>query len=236
MSETKIKNVLINEMKNKVSNGLYYYSQINFAYNSNRIEGSRLSEEHTKVIFDNNYSKSLIINNDDVIETQNHFKLFDYILKNVDKELTMDMILKMHKILKDNTNEKICAGKFKICENVIGNINSIETTLPNKVIKELDALLNKYKLINNVTIENIIDFHYQFEIIHPFSDGNGRIGRIIMFKECLKNNIMPFIIFDDNKMFYLRGLKNYKYDKMFLIDTCKNAQDSYKQVCNILID
>ncbi len=142
----------------------------------------------------------------------------------------------MHEILKSNTSEKMYAGKFKICENVIGNINSIETTLPNKVIKELDALLNKYKLINNVTIENIIDFHYQFEIIHPFSDGNGRIGRIIMFKECLKNDIIPFIIADENKIFYLRGLKNYKYDKMFLVDTCKNAQDMYEQVFNILID
>jgi len=128
------------------------------------------------------------------------------------------------------------AGKFKICENVIGKINSIETVAPSNVFKEVENLIYNYKMIDKVTIEDIIDFHYQFEIVHPFNDGNGRIGRIIMFKECLKNNIIPFIIADENKMFYLRGLKNYKYDKMFLVDTCKNAQDMYEQVCNILID
>ncbi|MBQ8901522.1 MAG: Fic family protein [Bacilli bacterium] len=235
MSETKIKSILINEMQNKVSNGLYYYSQINFAYNSNRIEGSRLSEEQTKEIFSNSSNNNLIID-DEVIETQNHFKLFDYILEIVDREINVEMILEMHRILKSNTSEKMYAGKFKICENVIGKINSIETVVPSNVLKKVENLIYNYKMIDKVTIEDIIDFHYQFEIVHPFNDGNGRIGRIIMFKECLKNNIIPFIIADENKLFYLRGLKNYKYDKMFLVDACKNAQDMYEQVCNILID
>lgn len=190
MSESKIKRTLINEMKNKVSNGLYYYSQINFAYNSNRIEGSILSEEQTKMLFENCFEQNLIFD-DDVIETQNHFKLFDYIIENVDKEITVEMILKMHAILKEDTNEKMYAGKFKTYKNVIGIINSTETVAPDNVLNE---------------------------------------------KECLKNNIMPFIISDENKMFYLRGLNNYKYDKMFLIDTCKNAQDIYEHVCKILID
>ena len=200
MSEIKIKSILINEMKNKVSNGLYYYSQINFAYNSNRIEGSRLSEEQTKEIFSNGSNNNLIID-DEVIEVQNQFKLFDYILENVGKEINIEMILKTHGILKHSTTEKMYSGKFKICENVIGIINSVETVAPSNVLKEVENLIDNYKLVNKVTIEDIIDFHYQFEIIHPFNDGNGRIGKIIMFKECLKNNIIPFIIADENKMF-----------------------------------
>lgn len=202
------------------------------------MEGSRLTEEQTEVIFNTNtipIYKDDLINIDDIIESQNHFKLFDYILDNVDKDLTKEMILEMHNILKSNTKSDEI-GVFKKESNIIGLINVIETIEPKDVERKIDNLLNKYRKIKNIKVEDIIDFHVEFELIHPFNDGNGRIGRIIMFKECLKNNIIPFIISDENKSFYLRGLNNYKSDKMFLIDTCKSAQDTYEHVCNLLLE
>ena len=172
---------------------------------------------------------------DDLIESKNHFKLFDYILDNVDEVLTKEMIINMNKILKRNTSNeedpRYNVGGFKVVPNMIGLVNVVNTTEPKKVLEEIEKLLNEYNSKENITLEDIIDFHYKFEKIHPFGDGYGRVGRIIMFKECLKNNIMPFIILDVDKPYYIRGLKEYKDDKMFLVDTIKHDQDLYEQVC-----
>ena len=177
---------------------------------------------------------------DDLIELKNHFKLFDYILDNVDEVLTKEMIIYMNKILKRNTSNEEAprynVGGFKVVPNMIGLVNVVNTTEPKKVLEEIEKLLNEYNSKENITLEDIIDFHYKFEKIHPFGDGNGRVGRIIMFKECLKNNIMPFIILDVDKLYYIRGLKEYKDDKMFLVDTIKHDQDLYEQVCEQLLN
>ena len=171
---------------------------------------------------------------------KNHFKLFDYMLDIIDKPLSKDIIIEMNRILKRNTsdedNPRYNVGGFKIAPNKIGLINVINTSDPEDVEKDLDKLLKEYNNLKKVTLEDIIEFHYNFECIHPFADGNGRVGRMIMFKECLKNNIMPFIILDKDKSYYMRGLKEYKREKMFLIDTIKNEQDIYEKVCNELLD
>ena len=243
MDVKKIKKELLNQKQSKFKGNIYHYSQVNFSYNSNKIEGSKLTSDQTEAIFD---TVSFISKNDelikldDLIESKNHFKLFDYMLDNVDNNLTKEMIIEMNKILKRNTsdedNPRYNVGGFKIVPNIIGAINIINTTNPENVEKEIDSLLNTYNSKNNITLEDIIDFHYKFECIHPFGDGNGRVGRIIMFKECLKNNIMPFIILDDDKAYYMKGLKEYNNDKMFLIDTIKHEQDLYENVCNELLD
>ena len=243
MDINKLKTELINQKASKFKGNIYHYSQVNFSYNSNKIEGSRLTVDETEAIFD---SKSFIpksnnlIKLDDLIESKNHFKLFDYMLDNIDEPLSIDMIIEMNKILKSGTsdadNPRYNVGGFKVTPNIIGLVNVIKTSSPENVEKDLDELLNNYNSLTNITLEDIIDFHYKFECIHPFSDGNGRVGRIIMFKECLKNDIMPFIVLDDDKAFYMRGLKEYKNDKMFLIDTIKNEQDKYEQICNELLN
>ena len=243
MDVKKIKKELLNQKQSKFKGNIYHYSQVNFSYNSNKIEGSRLTSDQTEAIFD---TVSFISKNDelikldDLIESKNHFKLFDYMLDNVDNNLTKEMIIEMNKILKRNTsdedNPRYNVGGFKIVPNIIGAINIINTTNPENVEEEIDSLLNNYNSKKNITLEDIIDFHYKFECIHPFGDGNGRVGRIIMFKECLKNNIMPFIILDDDKAYYMKGLKEYNNDKMFLIDTIKHEQDLYENVCNELLD
>ena len=167
-------------------------------------------------------------------------EMFDYMLDNVDKKLTKEIIIEMNKILKRNTsdedNPRYNVGGFKVVPNIIGVVNIIDTTAPEEVEEAIETLLNEYNSKSNVTLENIIDFHYKFEKIHPFGDGNGRVGRIIMFKECLKNNIMPFIVLDEDKTYYMRGLKEYEHDKMFLIDTIKHEQDLYESVCEKLLD
>ncbi len=163
---------------------------------------------------------------------KNHFRLFDYCLDIIDEPLSKEIIIKMNTILKRNTtdeeNPRYNVGGFKVVPNKISLINVINTSAPQDVEKDLEALLTEYQSLEKVTIKDIIDFHYQFEKIYPFGDGNGRVGRIIMFKECLKNNIMPFIILAKDKPFYMRGLKNYQEDKMDLIDTIKHEQDLYE--------
>ncbi len=243
MDVKKIKSELIGQKKSKFKGNIYHYSQVNFSYNSNKIEGSRLTSDQTEAIFDTSsfISKSDdLIRLDDLIESKNHFKLFDYILDNVDEVLTKEMIINMNKILKRNTSDeedpRYNVGGFKIVPNMIGLVNVVNTTEPKKVLEEIEKLLNEYNSKENITLEDIIDFHYKFEKIHPFGDGNGRVGRIIMFKECLKNNIMPFIILDVDKPYYIRGLKEYKDDKMFLVDTIKHEQDLYEQVCEQLLN
>lgn len=161
-------------------------------------------------------------------------------LDNVDNKLSKEMIIEMNKILKRNTsdeeNPRYNVGGFKIVPNMIGLVNVINTTAPEKVEEEIETLLNEYNSKTNITLEDIIDFHYKFKKIHPFGDGNGRVGRIIMFKECLRNNIMPFIVLDDDKPYYMRGLKEYTHDKMFLMDTIKHEQDLYEKTCEELLN
>ena len=243
MNIDKIKKELISQKESKFKGNIYHYSQVNFSYNSNKIEGSRLTSDQTEAIFDTSSfipKSDDLIKLDDLTESKNHFKLFDYMLDNVDNKLSKEMIIEMNKILKrnisDEENPRYNVGGFKLVPNVIGVINIIDTTPPQDVEKELTLLLKEYNSKENIVLEDIIDFHYQFEKIHPFGDGNGRVGRIIMFKECLKNNIMPFIILDTDKEFYLRGLKEYENDKMYLIDTIKHEQDIYEEICKKLLD
>ena len=243
MEIIKLKNELIEQQKSKFKGNIYHYSQVNFAYNSNKIEGSRLSEDETEAIFT---TSSIIVKSDntikidDLIEMKNHFKLFDYCLSIVDTPLTKEIIIEMNKILKRNTsdedNPRYNVGGFKTIPNVIGIINVIHTSSPEDVEKDLDNLLKSYHNKQTITLEDIIYFHYNFEKIHPFGYGNGRVGRMIMFKECLKNNIMPFIVLDKDKPYYMRGLKNYNEDKMFLIDTIKYEQDLYKKIVTEMIN
>ncbi|MBR1377011.1 MAG: Fic family protein [Bacilli bacterium] len=243
MDLQKLKQELIEQKKSKFKGNIYHFSQVNFAYNSNKIEGGRLTEDETEEIFETDSfipKSDEAIKFDDLTEMKNHFRLFDYILDIIDDELSKDNIIEMNKILKRNTtdeeNPRYNVGGFKVVPNKIGLINIIDTSSPEDVEKDLDELLNWYKSLDSITVENIIEFHVRFERIHPFGDGNGRVGRIIMFKECLKNNIMPFIVLDKDKPYYMRGLKEYKNDKMFLIDTIKNEQDIYEKVCEELLD
>lgn len=243
MDIKKIKNELLKQKESKFKGNIYHYSQVSFAYNSNKIEGSKLTSDETESIFNTSSfipKSDVLIKLDDLIETKNHFRLFDYMLDNIDNSLSKEMIIEMNKILKrgtsDEDNPRYNVGGFKVLPNIIGTVNVIKTTDPKDVNKEMDKLLDEYNSNNNITLENIIDFHYRFERIHPFGDGNGRVGRIIMFKECLKNNIMPFIVLDEDKSYYIRGLKEYENDKMFLIDTIGHEQDLYEKVCNELLD
>lgn len=243
MNIEKLKRELVSQKNSKFKGNIYHYSQVNFAYNSNKIEGTHLSEDETEEIFvTNSYipKSDDVVKLDDLIEMKNHFRLFDYMLDIYEKKLDKNIIIEMNKILKrgtsDEDNPRYNVGGFKIVPNKIGLINVINTSSPKDTPKDIDNLLSWYNSLKNITLENIIDFHYKFEKIHPFGDGNGRVGRMIMFKECLKNDIMPFIILDSDKPFYLRGLKNYENDKMFLIDTIKHEQDLYEVAVNDMLD
>lgn len=224
---------LIEEKRIKLKGGIYHQIQINFAYNSNHIEGSRLSEDQTRYIYEthsiiSNKEETISIN--DVNETLNHFRCFDYILENVNI-LTEELIKEIHKILKTNTLDSLQdwfkVGEYKLRPNTVGGKR---TTPPSKVKGEMRKLLKEYNEKENITFDDIIEFHYNFESIHPFQDGNGRVGRLIMFKECLRNNIVPFIIDEKYKAFYYRGLKEFEYEKGYLIDTCLSVQDKFKEL------
>lgn len=217
----------------KLSGGLYHETQIKLTYNSNHIEGSKLTEDQTRYIFETKTLGDLPSNIqlDDVIETNNHFRCIDYVIDFANAELTELLITNLQYFLKEGTeHSKIYgAGKYKSVPNTVGEI---ETTAPENVEKEMKQLLSWYNSIKKVTFEDIVEFHYRFETIHPFQDGNGRIGRLIAFKECLKNNIVPFYIDDANKWLYYRGLKEWNKEKNYLIETCRFGQDQYK----ILLD
>ena len=234
VSKINVLEVLREQKEMKLKGNLYHNTQIIFAYNTNHIEGSKLTEDQTRYIYETNTlltEKGSITNLDDIIETANHFKLVDYMLDVADKELTEEMIKEFHKILKEGTSDSrkdwFNVGEYKKLANEAGNM---KTSLPKNVQKDMVKLMQWYNSLEKITIENIIEFHYRFECIHPFQDGNGRVGRIIVFKECLKNNIVPFIILDKDKLFYYRGIKEYKNEKGYLIDTCLNAQDQYKEM------
>ena len=243
MNIKKLKQELIKQKESKFKGNIYHFSQVNFSYNSNKIEGSRLTSEQTEAIFETSSFISKnddLIKLDDLIESKNHFKLFDYILDYVDEPLSKEMIIEMNKILKrgtsDEDNPRYNVGGFKVVPNTIGVVNTIETSSPETTEQDVDSLLDDYSKLTQATLEDIIDFHVKFERIHPFGDGNGRVGRIIMFKECLKNNIMPFIILDQDKPYYIRGLKEYNRDKKYLIDTILHSEDIYENICKQLLD
>jgi Fic family protein len=223
---------LLREEKDmKLKGGLYHQTQIKLAYNSNRIEGSRLSEEQTRYIYEINTINTApeeTADVDDIVETVNHFACFDYMLTHADEKLTEDMIKEFHRFLKRGTSDErkewFRVGDYKARANVVSDM---KTAAPAKVASEMRRLLDDYHAKNNIAAEDIIEFHHRFESIHPFQDGNGRVGRIIMFKECLRHDIMPFIIDEEYKMFYYRGLKEYSAEKGYLTDTCLSAQDQY---------
>ena len=228
---------VLREQKNmKLKGNLYHNTQITFAYNTNHIEGSKLTEDQTRYIYETNtllVEKDSITDLDDVLETANHFKLVDYMLDIADEKLTEKMIKEFHKILKEGTSDSrkewFNVGEYKKLPNEVGGL---KTTEPKNVERDMKKLLEWYESLKQITINEIIEFHAKFEKIHPFQDGNGRAGRIIAFKECLKNNIVPFIILDKDKLFYYRGLNQYQTNKEkgYLIDTCLNAQDQYTSI------
>lgn len=233
INKINILEVLREQKELKLKGNLYYNTQIAFTYNTNHIEGSTLTEEQTRYIYETNtvlFESNTIANVNDIIETTNHFKLIDYMLDIADKKLTENIIKEFHRILKEGTLDSrkdwFNVGQYKNLPNTVGDI---KTSTPQNVEKDMQKLLQWYNDIKTVTIKDIIEFHAKFEKIHPFQDGNGRIGRLIIFKECLKNSIIPFIILDTDKLFYYRGLKEYQLNKEkgYLIDTCLNAQDQY---------
>lgn len=221
----------LREEKNaKISGGIYHETQVRLTYNSNKIEGSRLSEDQTRLIFETNTIGSNVgVPVDDIIETANHFRAIDYVIDKAEEPLTEEIIKTLHKLLKTGTKDSHISwfnvGEYKSKPNVVGGE---ETTLPSKVSGEMKKLINEYSKIKKVSIRDIIKFHHDFEKIHPFQDGNGRVGRLVAFKECLCFNIVPFIIEDGKKMFYYRGLKEWNKEQGFLIETCLDGQDAYK--------
>lgn len=223
--------ILQEEKASKYSGGIYHKTQIDLTYNSNHMEGSRLTHDQTRFIFEINTIsiKNEVVNVDDIIETTNHFRCIDMIIDHVKTELNEKLIKELHFILKSGTSDskKDCfaVGDYKKFPNEVGNM---KTPLPEEVDNLMKDLLKEYNSKKEKTFEDILDFHVQFERIHPFQDGNGRIGRLIMFKECLKYNIVPFIIEDNLKMFYYRGLKEWNNERGYLVDTCLAAQDRYK--------
>lgn len=223
--------ILQEEKKRKYSGGIYHKTQIELTYNSNHMEGSRLTHDQTRYIFETNTIgiENEIINVDDVVETANHFRCIDIIIDQAKAPLSEKLIKQLHLTLKNGTSDSrkewFSVGDYKKLPNEVGGI---ETTAPEEVPANIRKLLAEYNSKRNKTIDDIINFHVNFERIHPFQDGNGRIGRLIMFKECLKYNIVPFIIEDNLKLYYYRGLKEWNTQKGYLIDTCLTAQDKYK--------
>ena len=228
---TTLLEILQNEKKSKYAGGIYHKTQIDLTYNSNHIEGSRLTRDQTRYIFETNTIgvENEVLNIDDVIETVNHFRCIDMIIDHAKATLTEKFIKELHLILKTGTSDSrkdwFAVGEYKKLPNEVGGLS---TALPEEIADKMKILLATYNNKDAKSFEDILEFHVKFERIHPFQDGNGRVGRLIMFKECLKYNIVPFIIEDDLKMFYYRGLKEWNYEKGYLTDTCLTAQDRYK--------
>ena len=223
--------ILKEQKVSKYSGGIYHKTQIDLTYNSNHIEGSRLSHDQTRYIFETNTIglESEVLNVDDVLETANHFRCIDMIIDHAKDVLSEKFIKELHFVLKNGTSDSrkewFVVGDYKKVPNEVGGMN---TALPEEVSKRMKELLKEYNDKKEKSFEDILDFHVRFERIHPFQDGNGRVGRLILFKECLKYNIVPFIIDDHLKMFYYRGLKEWDYERGYLMDTCLSAQDKYK--------
>ncbi len=223
--------ILRTEKESKLKGGIYHKIQIELTYNSNHLEGSRLTHDQTRYIYETNTIglTDNVINVDDIVETANHFRCIDLIIDKANLSITENLIKELHFTLKNGTSDSrknwFAVGDYKKLPNEVGGK---VTTSPEKVKNEIKKLLDWYNNIENKTLNDIICFHCKFEDIHPFQDGNGRVGRLLMFKECLKYNIVPFIIDEKLKMFYYRGLKEWKEEKGYLINTCLSAQDQFK--------
>lgn len=223
--------ILREQKASKLPGGIYHKVQIDLTYNSNHMEGSRLTHDQTRYIFETNTIgfENEAVNVDDVIETANHFHCIDLVIDQAGAALSEKLIKELHCILKtgtsDSRKEWFAVGDYKKIPNEVGGS---ETALPEEVADKMRQLLSKYNALPAKSFEDIVAFHAAFERIHPFQDGNGRVGRLILFKECLKYNIVPFIIEDDLKLFYYRGLKEWNREKGYLMDTCLTAQDRFK--------
>ena len=224
--------ILQEERKADYSGGIYHKTQIELTYHSNRMEGSRLTHDQTRYIFETNTIgvEKEVLNVDDVIETANHFCCIDMIIDNAKAALTEKLLKELHLILKNGTSDSrkdwFAVGDYKKMPNEVGGM---DTALPEEVVDKMKALLAEYNRKEEKTFEDILNFHVKLERIHPFQDGNGRVGRLLLFKECLRNSIVPFIIEDDIKMFYYRGLKEWQNERGYLRDTCLSAQDRFKK-------
>lgn len=223
--------VLREQKQMKMKGSIYHRTQIDLTYNSNHIEGSRLTHEQTRHIFETNTLgiSEESVNVDDIIETTNHFRCIDLIIDRTEEKLSGSFIKELHRILKSGTSDSrkdwFAVGEYKLLPNEVGGH---ETCLPEDVSKEMKALLKEYNAKKQKSFDDILDFHHRFERIHPFQDGNGRVGRLIMFKECMANGHIPFIVTDELKWFYYRGLQQWPDIKGYLRDTCLTAQDRYK--------
>ena len=229
--EPALLQILREQKASKISGGIYHKVQIDLTYNSNHMEGSRLTHDQTRYIFETNTIgfENEAVNVDDVIETANHFRCIDMVIDQAGNALTEKFIKELHFVLKTGTSDSrkdwFAVGEYKKVPNEVGGS---DTALPEEVAGKMRELLNKYNALPSKTFEDIVAFHVAFERIHPFQDGNGRVGRLILLKECLKYNIVPFIIEDNLKLFYYRGLKEWNREKGFLMDTCLTAQDRFK--------
>ena len=223
--------ILREQKSGKMNGGIYHKVQVDLTYNSNHMEGSRLTHDQTRYIFETNTIgfENEVVNVDDVIETANHFRCIDLVIDQAGAALTEKLIKQLHFVLKTGTSDSrkdwFAVGEYKKLPNEVGGS---DTTLPEDVSAEMRKLLASYNALPSKTFEDIVAFHVAFERIHPFQDGNGRVGRLILFKECLKHNIVPFIIEDNLKLFYYRGLKEWDREKGWLMDTCLTAQDRFK--------
>lgn len=235
ISDNLLLQTLRDEKSIRMPGGLYHELQVRMTYNSNHIEGSKLSEDQTRLIFETNtVDVGEGISVDDIIETVNHFRAIDYVIDHAEEPLTEDIIKELHRILKQSTKDStlswFAVGDYKKRANVVGGR---ETAKPKDVPARMKALLTDYESLDAVSIENVIEFHYNFERIHPFQDGNGRVGRLIALKECLRHSIVPFIIEDSKKMFYYRGLSEWESERGYLTDTCLDGQDTFKKLLSM---
>lgn len=230
-AEPTLLQILAEQKAARMTGGIYHKVQIDLTYNSNHIEGSRLTHDQTRYIFETNTIgiENEAVNVDDILETANHFRCIDMVIDKARSALTEKFIKELHAVLKTGTSDSrkdwFNVGEYKKLPNEVGGR---DTTLPENVAAEMETLLETYNALLSKSFEDIVAFHVAFERIHPFQDGNGRIGRLILFKECLKYNIVPFILEDDLKLFYYRGLKEWDQEKGYLLDTCLTAQDRFK--------
>ncbi len=230
-AEPTLLQILAEQKAARMTGGIYHKVQIDLTYNSNHIEGSRLTHDQTRYIFETNTIgiENEAVNVDDILETANHFRCIDMVIDKARSALTEKFIKELHFVLKTGTSDSrkdwFNVGEYKKLPNEVGGR---DTTLPENVAAEMETLLETYNALPSKSFEDIVAFHVAFERIHPFQDGNGRIGRLILFKECLKYNIVPFILEDDLKLFYYRGLKEWDQEKGYLLDTCLTAQDRFK--------